>query len=112
MCENLEILAASYSNKGYIASFRETDTGSGRRRDRVDARRPKPGRLLGQRDRNPARHEDEPLGRGNSTAGECADELVERIMTSDIFAYGEQAPVGCGPGRRVHRVRFGIQGLA
>src|SRR6516225_3251327 len=106
MCENLEILAASYSNKGYIASFRETDTSSGRRRDRDDDRRLEPCRFLDQLDRNPARHEDEPLGRGNSTAGECADELVERIMAANVFAQGNETLRRSPESRRMHGAGF------
>ena len=85
---------------------------AGRRRYGDDQRRADNGGLLHHLHRHAAREKHHAAAQGNRAARQSSGELVERIVTADIFAQCDEARVRTPEGRGMHGARLAIEFLA
>ena len=67
-------------------------------------------RRLGDHFERATAGDDEEAIRGSDAASdECADQFVERIVSPDVFAQGDDRAISIAPGGAMDRARFGVE---
>ena len=111
MGEDFEAVVAGNGHERHASFIRHTDRKRRRCRDGDDDRRSDRGRLLHHLDRHATGQHDQALLRRVVVARERATELVERVMTSNVFPERDKASGDVPECRSMHRAGLVIDRL-